>query len=100
MSKPKAKTAAATINMPERVTPEQKKGSSTCEHPVAQAWVTCLNATSANGGEPPKRSELHKACIAAGVAYYTTRTQVQKYLKWQANGAPAGDLPRGVVVDQ
>ena len=100
MSKPKntPAPAKATFTKPASATPTVKRGTSTVENPVGAVWVTCLNAQAANGGKPAKRSDLHRMCQEAGVAYYTTRTQVQRYLKWNKEGADQAKLPKGVVV--
>lgn len=73
-----AATPTATFAKPASATPTVKRGNSTAENPVGTVWVNCLNAQAANGGKPAKRSDLHRMCQEAGVAYYTSRTQVQR----------------------
>ena len=91
-------TATATFVAPERVAPENRRGASTVDYPIARTWVMCLNMTEENGGTPPARRDLNKAGQEMGVAYYTARTQVQAYLKWFNEGS-VGATPRGVVID-
>jgi hypothetical protein len=52
------------------------------------------------GGVAPKRSVLIQELVAAGVAYYTARTQVDRYMRWHSNGRPESGLPRGVVLTE
>jgi hypothetical protein len=92
-----AATPAATFVAPVTVAKADRKGSSTVENPVGATWVICWNATANAGGTPPARATLHKLVWDTGVAYYTGRTQVQKFLQWFAAGQPAAGLPRGVV---
>ena len=85
----------ATFTKPEPVAPVSRKGKSTVDNPVGIAWVTCLNTTT-KAGELQVRKVYTKAVMAAGVTYYTARTQVNRYLQWVAAGSPEAELPRGV----
>ena len=87
-----------TFVKPTVVTPQNRKGKSTIPNPVGVTWVGCLNQTHLNGGTPPKRSVLHTHVMGLGVTYYTTRTQVQRYLQWVRGGCVLGNLPKGVVI--
>lgn len=102
MAKSTKKTATPTatiqVQAPSGVAAEDRLTKSTVKHPVARVWVECYNATAAAGGEPPKRAELHKLCHEVGIAYGTARTQVDKFLRWHRNGAPAEGLPRDVTI--
>ena len=108
MAKKQAKKAApeaaadsglAVFIKPETVAPANRKGASTIDNPVGETWITCINATAANGGAMPERKVLHQLVMERGVAYYTARTQVQAYRKWFTSGADtAQGLPRGVVI--
>jgi len=85
-------------------TPKQKNGKSKIEFPVAFVWMLCMNAIGAANaaGQPiPSRKSLQAQAEAAGVAFYTARTQVQEYLKQSKNGTviPA-KLPRGIKLEQ
>ncbi len=95
---PKAPKAVATFEAPVRVAPADRRGRSTVDNPVGVIWVTCINLTVANDGVPPVRRDLHVAVMGAGVAYYTARTQVQKFLKWHREGMAAEGLPRGITI--
>lgn len=89
---------AATFVEPVKVTPESKKGSSTIKYPVARIWVLCLNLTAANkDGELLPRSKYIKEAISMGAAYYTARTQVDRYIRW-VNGDSSIKVPRGVQI--
>jgi len=100
MSKTQKETnSAATFVEPVKVTPESKKGSSTITFPVAHVWVKCLNMTSDNNGDLLPRSKYIKEVIAMGVAYYTARTQVDRYIRW-VNGDLSIKLPRGVQIEK
>jgi hypothetical protein len=99
--------APATLQMPAPVAPANRKGQSTHPHPVAHTWVTCYNmVASAPNGTVPTRKAMHVAVMGAQcpttgnytVAYYTARTQVQKFRQWLANGANPAQLPKGVVI--
>jgi hypothetical protein len=87
-----------TFVPPVPVTPTQRKGTSTVKHPVGVTWVGCLQLTHNNGGTPPKRSVLHTHVMGLGVTYYTTRTQVQGFLKWYKGGCNPLHLPKGVTL--
>lgn len=91
-------TGGVTFTPPVPVTPVNKRGNSTVQHPVGTVWVTCITHTLQNGGTPPTRGTLHTVCMGVGVGYYTTRTQVQRYLQWYRGGCNPTGLPRGVVV--
>ncbi len=93
-----APTAAATFTKPVPVTPAQRKGSSTIENPVGHTWVACLNLTAKNGHQLAARKDYHRAAIALGVAYYTARTQVNRYLQWAHAGSEPTNMPRGVAL--
>lgn len=71
-------------------------GPSTCDEPVATVFVTCINATTGNGGTLLPRATYHKLCREQGVNHNTTRTQVQAYFRWVANGSDPTKLPRAV----
>lgn len=86
-----------TFVKPPKVTPQNRKGSSTIPNPVGNTWVTCLNLTLQNGGVPPKRSVLVHKVMGLGVTYYTARTQVNRYLQWVSNGSNPQGLPKGVT---
>lgn len=94
---PAAVVVATTASTPAR------RGESTIAQPVAVVWVTCHNMCVAarTAGKPvPSRKALHEACFAAGVTYYTTRTQVQAYLKASNMGTTTpSKLPRGVQIE-
>lgn len=83
---------------PTPVTPKVRKGTSTITNPVGNTWVHCLQVTHNNGGTPPTRGTLHTQVMGLGVTYYTTRTQVQKYLQWYNNGCNPTQLPKGVTL--
>ncbi len=87
-----------TFTPPVTVTPQQRKGTSTVKHPIGVCWVMCLQLTHNNGGTPPKRSTLHQRVMGVGVTYYTTRTQVQRYLQWFKGGCNPTNLPKGVLL--
>lgn len=87
----------ATFNKPEPVTPAVRKGTSTVANPVGMVWVTCINITHNNGGTVQPRKVYTRECINMGVTYYTVRTQVNRYLQWEAGGRE-GKLPRGVTI--
>ena len=87
-------TRVATFISPMPITPEQLKGKSTVQHPVAVTWVLCLNATGS--GEPPRRSALIKAAMNEGVTYYTAQKQVDEFLAWHRAGRDRRQLPRRV----
>ncbi len=91
----KAKTA--TFEKPATTAAADRKGKSTVDNPVGVAWVTCLNLM-AKAGSLPARKEMHVAVMAEGVAYYTTRTQVQRFRKWVADGADQDAMPRGITI--
>lgn len=93
---PTPTTPQATFTPPVAVTPLVRKGTSTIQHPVGVTWVTCHNLTLGNGGTPPARKVLHAAVMGLGVAYYTTRTQVQRYLAWVKGGSNPTQVPKGV----
>jgi hypothetical protein len=116
----KAATALAAANaadgIPEQVaapaailapaapsTPQSKRGKSLVESPVARVWYNCINAVAAakNAGTAlPGRKALHEINMADGIAYYTSRTQVQAYLKASGNGARIPvKLPKGLVIN-
>ena len=98
MSKPsKAAAPAAKFVKPAKVEPVNRRGHSSIDNPVGNTWVACLLATAANSGELVTRREYTAAAIDLGVAYYTARTQVNRYLQWEAAGR-IGKLPRGVVL--
>ena len=81
---------------PPKVTPKDRKGTSTVPNPVAFVWVTCVTLTHTNGGDlHPRRVYTHHA-VQGGVTYNTTRTQVQRYLSWVKGGCNPGGLPKGV----
>src|SRR5690606_19009679 len=94
--------ALATIQPVERVAPEERRGKSQQKFPVAFTWVLCHNAfaTARKEGKPaPRRTDLVKAAMDAGVAYYTARTQVQAYIKASKHGTQVpAQLPRGVTI--
>lgn len=95
-SKPAAAVVATAVPTPKA----ERLKKSTVALPVAQVWVTCFNliqAATAAGKPVPSRKFLVDTCINAGVAFYTSRTQVQAYLKASRNGSiiPA-KLPKGV----
>lgn len=93
MSKPKSPApATATFTKPERVAPAQRKGNSTVANPVGVTWVHCLN----NPGST--RAQLTKGAQALGVAYYTARTQVDRFIRWDRGGRDPKGLPQGVSV--
>lgn len=81
-------------------TPTQKKGKSSIPFPVAYVWILCHNAfakAQQAGTAAPSRKSLVAQAISDGVAYYTSRTQVQAYLKATANGTRIPKtLPRNV----
>jgi hypothetical protein len=83
-------TPIATVVVSAPVTPTVKKGNSSVANPVATVWVTCANMCFTPTGAPvattPTRAQLHNACSAMGVAYYTTRTQVQAFLRASVGG--------------
>ncbi len=83
---------------PVPVTPQQRRGKSTCKNPVPVCWVFCLQSTHNNGGTPNSRGYLHKGCMGLGVTYYTVRTQVQQYLKWFRLGCNPTTLPKGITI--
>ncbi len=88
-----------TFTPPVKVTPQQRRGTSTTKHPVGVTWVVCLQATHNNKGTPPTRSTLMGLVMGSGVTYNTTRTQVQRYLQWYNNGCSrVNGLPNGVTV--
>ena len=87
--------AVAVFTKPEPVAPANRKGESTVDNPVGVTWVLCLNATT-EAGSMPARKDLTRLAIDAGVAYYTARTQVQRFRRWVADGADPKDLPRGI----
>jgi len=101
-----ATPAPATLQMPAPVAPVNRRGASTHPHPVAHSWVTCYNLVANGNGTVPTRKAMHLAvmgpqCPNTGnytVAYYTARTQVQKFRQWLANGANPAQLPKGVVI--
>jgi len=102
-------TTGVTVQFvpPTPVTPTVKRGNSTVKHPIGVTWVYCLQQTHNNGGTPPLRGTLHTGVMGLGVAFYTTRTQVQLYLQWY-NGTgryhptPCNPnlLPKGVTLPQ
>lgn len=51
------------------------RGESTCESPVKTVWRIADEMTK----QGKKRGEIIDACVAAGVAYYTARTQYQHF---------------------
>ena len=69
-----------------------KLHKSTVEYPVARTWQIahelCIAATR-QGNEPPQRGVLVNACIDAGIATDTAKTQVQQYLKASNGGRQA-----------
>lgn len=83
---------------PVKVTPQQRRGTSTVKHPVGVVWGVCLGNTHSNKGVPPTRATLMGLCVTAGVTYNTTRTQVQRYLQWFNGGCNPVGLPKGVVI--
>lgn len=95
-------TPSAKVVVEERVAPEQRRGKSSVESPVATVWVNSHNMFSqarANGTEPPSRKDLVRAAMDAGVSYYTARTQVQAYLKASKGGTEVPTkLPRNVAI--
>ncbi len=94
--------SVATMVATTAATPAQKKGKSTIQYPVAYVWIMCINAFKAakqNGTPAPSRKYLVAKAIEDGVAYYTSRTQVQAYLKASLGGTvQPKSLPRGVVL--
>ena len=92
------KGVTVTFTPPTVVTTVNRKGTSTVKNPVGITWVGCLQLTHNNGGTPPKRSTLHTHVMGVGVTYYTTRTQVQRYLQWYKGGKVPGNLPKGVTL--
>lgn len=95
---PTVPTGIVTFVPPVPVTPTIRKGTSKVKHPVGVTWVMCLNLTHTNGGVPPKRGVLHQRVMGVGVTYYTTRTQVQRYLQWFKGGCNPNQLPKGVLL--
>ena len=81
-----------------KVTPQNRRGTSTVKHPVGVTWGTCLLGTHNNGGTPPTRSVLMGLVVGNGVTYNTSRTQVQRYLQWYHNGCNPTQLPKGVTI--
>jgi hypothetical protein len=83
-----------------------KRGNSTVPNPVGMVYVTCINHLWVlQGGiwvrtsNPVNRNTLHNLCYGIGVTYYTTRTQVQQYLKVSKLGTlnpTQHTLPKGV----
>jgi len=93
------KGVVVTFVPPVPVTPTQRKGTSTVKHPVGVTWVGCLQLTHNNGGTPPTpRGVIHTHVMGLGVTYYTTRTQVQRYLRWFNMGCNPTNLPQGVTL--
>lgn len=92
---PKAPAVApvAVFTPPGKVAAADRKGSSTCAYPVATTWMACLAAP-----EGATRAQLTALAIAAGAAYYTARTQVDKYLRWARGGRVVADLPKGITL--
>lgn len=90
------KAPKATFTKPVTITPADRAGSSTCDNPVGVTWVLCLNAMG-EAGHMPARKDLNRMVLDAGVAYYTARTQIQKFRRWVADGADPKGLPRGVT---
>ena len=60
--------------------PRGPRGHSTIDGPCFTVWSVADNMTNA------KRGEVIDACQALGVAYYTARTQYQKWLKARRKG--------------
>lgn len=80
----------------------EKRGESTVAKPVAVTWVLCINTCFPKGEAvtpTPKRNALVAGAMAAGVAYYTARTQVHLFLKASAGGKVMPEkLPQGVTL--
>jgi hypothetical protein len=93
-----APAQVATFTPVARVTPADRRRKSEVANPVGVTWAICLNATGA--GSPPARKDLHAAAYAAGVAYATVRTQVQRFLAWHKAGADRAKLPRGITISE
>ena len=86
-------------------TPAQKKGNSTVERPVAVTWAVCINACAAARADAkvpvPGRKVLVAAAIDAGVGYYTSRTQVQAFLKASNSGRTMpSKMPRDLTMQE
>jgi hypothetical protein len=104
--------ATATVRAPEPVAPKNRRSVSRQDHPVAYAWVTCYNMVATSPEAVPARKAMITACMGEHrvikvdgedvdsyeVAYYTARTQVQKFRQWLADGAPADKLPKAVHI--
>jgi len=60
-----------------------KASKSTVENPVKVVWAIAEEMKKANPATT--RKQLVEAALAKGVAYYTARTQVQRYLKARAS---------------
>lgn len=86
----------STFTVPVPVTPKVRKGTSTITNPVGNSWVCCINLTIGNSNQLLPRKVYHKGCITLGVTYYTTRTQVNRYIQWVHQGSNPQGLPKGV----
>jgi hypothetical protein len=96
-------SAAAVILAPAATAAADKLRKSAVKNPVAQVWANCHNAfalAAAEGKSAPSRAALHVINTAHGIAYYTSRTQIQAYLKASRNGTvlPA-KLPKGLTIN-
>jgi hypothetical protein len=93
----------AVILAPAPAASGSKLRKSAPKNPVAQVWANCHNAfaaAKAEGKPAPSRAALHVINTAMEIAYYTSRTQIQAYLKASRNGTvlPA-KLPKGLTIN-
>lgn len=65
------------------------RGNSTVEAPVAQVWAIAdkmfADARKAKA-DKPRRKDVIEACMAAGIAFYTARTQYQLWYSHTSKG--------------
>lgn len=87
-----------TFTKPTPVAPVNRKGTSTLERGTVTGtgWALMGNLTLQAGTLPANR-ELVAVQVAAGITYYTARTQANRYAQWY-KGNPNITPPRGVVL--
>jgi hypothetical protein len=84
-------TGVVTVEAPSapKVKPSFR-GTSTVSAPVNRTWLIAdrmATEAKAAGKPAPKRTEVVNACRAAGITYYTARTQYQAWFSHTLRGA-------------
>ncbi|VEF17239.1 hypothetical protein [Stutzerimonas stutzeri] len=82
--------APADEPQPEEVPAEEApvakvRNASTVESPTRRVWAIADELHAAN--PDVRRKDIMAACEAAGIAFFTARTQIQKWMKAKKEGA-------------